>query len=351
LRQFSFSVLPDGTEIKPVYKPGKDGKQTLDVAATWAKVSDETLKENWRKALRLSQPWARAAGADWYPGVHARAERLTQQYGEVFEKRWGVKLTPDLVATFFATYSENNGWDGNLVGVRRLLDGTGSEYRGSLADFKYSEASDYAGIKAGKYGTKYTVPSAPPTAKQLKKIQDLKAGKKIEGTRPPMFQLPGEGNKWFRLYDFHVNKSLRAMQNPRGGIADLRENATTAPKPADFGANIAGDYSKATADRWVARIILHTDDGGFAESMRGYAKTTGGVSDRIGYKRMSKALQDVADEPEFKDQGLNAAAVQAIPWVHVVGPLGAIGDIDDLSSYASVKAETLRKAAEFGEVS
>jgi hypothetical protein len=58
----------------------------------------------------------------------------------------------------------------------------------------------------------------------------------------------------------------------------------------------------------------------------------------------------VAREPEFRDRGLNAAAVQAIPWVHVVGPLGSIGEIDDLTDYASVKAETLRKAAELGDV-
>ena len=131
-------------------------------------------------------------------------------------------------------------------------------------------------------------------------------------------------------------------------MADLRENDRGAPKPADFAANIAGDYSRATADRWVARILLHTDDAVFAEKMRGYSKTTKGVSDRIGYKRMSQALMDVAAEPEFA--GLNAAAVQGIPWVQVVGPLGSIGEIDDLSSYGSVEAETLRKAAAMGDV-
>lgn len=331
--------MPDGTEIKPVYTTTKSGKKQLDVAATWAKVSDETLRQNWRLALRQSKPWAQKAGADWYPGVHRLAERLTAKYKDTFEKRWGIKLTPELTASFFAAYSENNGWDGNLVGVRRLLDGTGTEYAGELKDFKYEEASDYKGIKAGKYGIKYVIPADEPSASQLAKLK--------EGKRIPQFQIPGYKG-WYRLYDFHVNKALRAMQNPRGGIADLRENDATAPKPADFGANIAGDYSRATADRWVARIILHTDDGDFAESMRGFTKTKNKVPNRIGYQRMSQALQEVAREPEFAH--LNAAAVQAIPWIDVVGPLGSIGEIDDLTSYASVKAETLRKAAEFGDV-
>jgi hypothetical protein len=347
--------LPGGETITPVFKEGKGGKKTLDLEGTWATVSDETLKENWRKALRDAAPWAQKAGVDWYPGVNRLANKLTDKYGKQFEKRWGIKLTPDLTAAFFAAYSENNGWDGNLVGVRRLLDGTGNEYLGVLKDFKYSEASNYRGIKAGKYGTKYVIPASTPSperiAKARAKIEEnyAKKGKVApkDATGLSEFQIPGETG-WYRLYDFHVNKALRAAQNPRGGIADLRENDATAPKPADFGANIAGDYDKATADRWVARIILHSDDGVFSESMRGYSKTTGGVPDRIGYKRMSKALQDVSKEPEFAH--LNAAAVQAIPWVHVVGPLGSIGEIDDLSSYASVKAETLRKAAEFGDV-
>ena len=307
-------------------------------------------------ALRQAAPWAQKAGKDWYPGVHRLATKLTAKYGDVFEKRWGIKLTPDLTASFFAAFSENNGWDGNLVGVRRLLDGTGTEYVGALKDFKYEEASDYKGIKEGKYGIKYVVPADEPSEKRIANARakvEAKArekGKPIPGpevTGLSEFQIPGYSG-WYRLYDFHVNKCLRAMANPRGGIADLRENDATAPKPADFGANIAGDYSRATADRWVARIILHTDDAGFAESMRGFTKTKNKVPNRIGYQRMSQALQEVSREPEFSH--LNAAAVQGIPWVHVVGPLGSIGEIDDLSSYASVKAETLRKAAEFGDV-
>lgn len=319
-------------EPKAVVTP----KGTVDVGASWAAIDRDKLKENWRKAIRDSQDWAKKAGAAWYPGVHEMTTRMTRDFGDEFEKRWGVKMTPDLAAAFFAAYSENNNWAGNLVGVRKFLDGSGTQYLGKLADYHYEEASDYAGITAGKYGSKYSIPSD-----EEPKYDEN--GKSTNG----VYKIPGVEGNW-KNYDFHVNKAIRAIQNPRGGVADLRENAITAPKPADFAANIAGDYSKATSDRWVARILLHTDDTVFAEKMRNYAPKSKGVVTPEGYNNMSQILQEVAEEPEFAH--LNAAAVQAIPWVQVVGPLGSIGYIDDLSSYSTVVAETLKRAAEFGDV-
>jgi hypothetical protein len=68
-----------------------------------------------------------------------------------------------------------------------------------------------------------------------------------------------------------------------------------------------------------------------------------------GYRRMSRILQEVAAEPEFAYLG-NAAAIQAVPWVQVVGPKGSIGYVEDLTSITSVNAEVERRAAEFGTV-
>lgn len=318
--------VPTGTEIKPIYKLNPDGsivtkldKKTgelikqVDCKAVWDKLlADdgaglEVLRQNWREAVKATQPWAMAAGKRWYPDLGKLADRLVGMYGKVFQDEWGIPLTHDLVSTFFATFSENNKWAGNLLGVRKFLDGTGARPFGlKLADYDYAKR-------------KMTIV--------------------VDGKNKTVYRWLTEEGK---PYDFHVDKSLRAMKNPRGGIADLRENADTAPKPADFGANIAGDYSRGTADRWVSRIMLHTDDKNFAEQMRSYGVTKAGKHDPLGYKRFSQILSDLA--PEYPD--LNVAALQAGPWIQVVGPSGSIAYIEDLSSMEAINLETLRRVKE-----
>lgn len=331
--------IADGEEVKPVYALNPDGtvkmkqvidkdyrvasgakkptpmvdehgkpvmRPVIDVRATWDKVSDETLKENWRMAIRQSAPWAQEAGKVWYPEVNRWAQYMTDKYGDSFAEQWGMKLTPDLMASFIAAYSENNSWAGNLLGIRKFLDGTGS-----ITGYDKDTLKDF----------------------------DIDQARKVK------FRNPKTG----AAYDFHVAKALRAMQNPEGGVADLRRFDKDSPKPADFASNIAGDYDKATADRWVARIMLHASDYDFADQMWQASRTVNKQTDRYGYKRLSTALQEVSQEPEFKYLG-NAAAVQAVPWVQVVGPMGSIGYIEDLENFASINAETLSRAQEFGDV-
>ena len=76
------------------------------------------------------------------------------------------------------------------------------------------------------------------------------------------------------------------------------------------------------------------------------AVITDGARDPLGYKLMSKVLEEVA--AEFP--GRTAAAAQAGPWVEVVGASGSIACIEDLTSVESVNRETLRKFKEFGGV-
>lgn len=310
--------IKEGTEVKPIYQMNADGTfqmmeikdedtgekslvKKVDVAATWAQLEKDgykVLEDNWKAALDASEPWAKELGAKWYPDLTKMCDTFVEKYGEQFQKEWGIPLTRDLAASFIAAWSENNKWAGNLIGVRKWLDGSGSRpYFVPLNSYDYSLRKEYA--------------------KKYKELTGSDTG-----------------------YDFHVDKAMRAMKNPLGGVADLRSNATTAPKPADFAANAAGDYMRGTTDRWVARIMLHTDDKGFAEQMRTYARTVNKVNDPVGYKRMAEVLERVA-----KERGMDTSSVQAIPWVHVVGPLGSVAYINDLSSYDAIKAETLAEVS------
>ena len=332
--------ITEGKQIKAVLVDGKPS-----VAATYEKYSKgkgrEILKENWRLALKHSQMWALEAGKVWYPELNKLTKRLATLYAKEFESAWGVKLTPDLVATFMATYSENNKWVMNLVGVRKFLDGTGgTPYERNPIGLTVHE------LLAPR--EKFTLDKFDYDKRKIKTPHlEFKKGKKGE---PDTIVVKREAYRWLTeegtAYDFHVDKSLRAIKNPRGGIADLRENDSGAPKPADFGANAAGDYDKGTADRWVARIMMHTEDDDFAESLRNFAITKDGVRDPVGYKLMSEVLEEVAAE-----LGMDVAAAQAGPWIQVVGPSGAIAYIEDLSSVSAVNRETLRRVKEFGEVS
>ena len=351
--------IANGTEIKAVTVGGKS-----DIAATFAKFSTgkgrEQLKENWRQAIKGMHAWAREAGKAWYPELNRLCVRLTGMYSDVFKKNLGVELTPDLVSAFMGAFSENNKWANNLVGVRKFLDGTGSmpQHR-NLIGLTVNE------LTAGPDARKFSLAAYDYDKRKVAGLQyDSETGKIVKNTQmyrwlsdlPPSAGIveakpielqQRDGKEYIGLnYDFHVDKALRAAENPKGGVADLRGNASTAPKPADFAANAAGDYSRGTADRWVARIMLHTDDDKFAEKLRNYAVTKDGKRDPLGYKMMSKILEEVAAEfPE-----LTVAAAQAGPWVEVVGPMGSIAYIEDLTSVESVNKETLRRVIAFGEV-
>ena len=116
---------------------------------------------------------------------------------------------------------------------------------------------------------------------------------------------------------FHRKKARAAVEYADGALKWLEQHAS--PKIYNFGSNIAGRYGQATVDRWVSRIMLHTDDYEFADNVWGAIKTTNGVKSRPGYERFDRILKEL--QAEYPN--LDVAALQAIPWVHVVGPRGA----------------------------
>ena len=348
------SRITEGVEIKPILKDGKPDK-----AATFAWLSSkegrEVLKENWRLAMKHTEMWALQAGKVWYPELNRLTKRLQGIYAEAFQDNWGIPLTNDLVASFIGSWSENNLWAGNLVGVRKFLDGTGSK-----PEFKNSIGRHISEILAGP--ERFT--SLDQYDYSRRKVTGIELN-----TKTGKFEKKTNLNRWLsgastefqvlgdcsvlpgatapgKAYDFHVNKALRAIQNPEGGVIDFRQHADTAPKPADFAANADGDYSRGTADRWVARIMLHTEDEKFAEALRTTKKTKGGEVDPVGYKLFSSILQELADEYP----GLDVAALQAGPWIEVVGPLGSVAYVENLESLDTVNQETLLRVKEFGEI-
>lgn len=102
----------------------------------------------------------------------------------------------------------------------------------------------------------------------------------------------------------------------------------------------SGREDNSAIDRWMARVQLHTDDPAFAEKMRSATKTEKGVNNNYGYHRLEASIRRISREPEFA--GYPATQLQAMPWVHLVGPDGVLGDIQDLSSDAAATAEAKR---------
>ena len=313
------------------------------------------LKENWRLAMKHTEMWALQAGKVWYPQLNRLTKRLQGIYAEAFQDNWGVPLTNDLVASFIGSWSENNLWAGNLVGVRKFLDGTGSkpEFRNSIGRHVseiLAGPKQFTSLDQYDY-SKRKVTGIEWNAKKKKFEKKTNINRWLSGASTE-FQVIGDcsvlpgATAPGKAYDFHVDKALRAMQNPEGGVIDFRQHADTAPKPADFAANADGDYSRGTADRWVARIMLHTEDDDFAEAIRTKNKTKNGVDDPVGYKLFSDILQELADEYP----GLNVAALQAGPWIEVVGPLGSVAYVENLESLDTVNQETLLRVKEFGEI-
>lgn len=263
--------IPHGTEIQPI----RTARGTLDKKGTWDSVSDETLRENWRAALRDSDKFAWESGKVWYSDLNQLCTNLASTYGANFRANWGVDLTPDLVAGIMSSYSTNNGWAMNLVGVEQFLSGT---------------------AKLNKL--------AEPTAMH------------------------------FQNKDWGVKPLLSYLRSGKGTVVDYYAENLSAPKPFNFLKSIKGDEDAACVDRWVSRIMLHTNDYKFADEMWAAESKEGG---RYGFQRMRQAILDVANEPEFA--GYTSYMLQAIPWVQVNGGDLAVANLDVGELFTASKAE------------
>ena len=304
------SRLPKGTEIKPVYKLNKDGtvklsksgKPQVDVAGTWASISDSTLDENLRLALRQAQPWAVEAGTTWYPGVRRMATRLTKQYAKSFKQQHGVDLSPDLLGGLVSVFSRNNGWIRNIVGVRQFLD--------------------------------------DPFAEKPKKDKETGETKMV---KPMHVTMTGGATN---LIEFVKARREAGETDDHAIVEAFFASYPTAPKPHRFWRSIMGDEDNSAIDRWMARVQLHTDDPEFAEKMRSATKTVKGVKNNYGYHRLEASIKRISREPEFA--GYTATQLQASAWVQLVGPDGVLGDIQDLSTDRAALAEARNYGAAQG---
>jgi hypothetical protein len=281
--------IEGGTSVTPIFKVKKDGKlqlkeytldekkgikmvlPVLDLKATWDSISDDVLKENWRNAIRQSARWAREAGDVWYEDLLELSTNLARKYKKPFKEKYGLDLTPELVAGMMSSYSTNNSWAGNLVGVQVFLSET----------------------------FKNEVPSV------------FKRG----AVDPKAIHFQNE--------DWGVKPLLQYLKAGKGSVIDYFAENASAPKPYNFVMSILGKADAATVDRWVARIMLNTDDFWIADAMWGFKTKDLG---RVGFDRMKQILVELSQEPEFA--GLTAFDVQAIPWIHVVGPDGALARLD-----------------------
>jgi hypothetical protein len=266
--------IPEGTEIQPIYQVNKDGS-----------VKTKPVYEEVRKGRKL-----------------VKTDKVLYQ-----------KPVLDVQATLDAIPDEvlKNNWRIAIEAARNSEGGWAYE-AGKVWYPELGEVADY-------WSKKY----AEPFRKQF-------------GRNPTrddvavIFAMYSENNSWagnllgVRQFmegtstSFHRKKARAAVTYKDGALAWLEENAS--PKIYNFGSNIAGRYSQATVDRWVSRIILHTDDYEFADNIWAATKTVNKVESRPGYERFDRILRELT--AEYPD--LNTAAVQAIPWVHVVGPRGAV---------------------------
>lgn len=307
--------LPNGIEVAPIYARNKDGsirmtkpvqnkktgkwsepKPQLDAVATWRSVPDSVLDENLRQAIRQSKPWAVEAGKEWYPGVRRRVDMMRDQYSDKFKEQHGIELSPPVAAGLIASYSRNSGWVRNIVGVRQFLD--------------------------------------DPHARNPK-----------SGATDMHITMPGGAND---LIKFVKKRHAAGKTDDDQNVGDFFKSFPGAPKPMNFYHSIMGREENGTVDRWMTRIMLHTDDTDFAQKMVSASatrtlKNADGSKRKVevnyGFSRMRSSMLRVAREPEFK--GLSPIQLQAIPWVHVVGPEGAVGYVSDLSSDAAATAEML----------
>ena len=288
--------FPEGIEVKPVYKA--DG--TLDKVASLKNVPDEVLHENIRLALRQCAPWTVEAGTRWYPGARKLSGRLTEKYSGKFQQDHGIELNEAVTGGLISVYSRNNGWIRNVVGVRQFLDNPNS-------------------VNA--------------------------AGKK------PMHVTMKGGA--LELISFVKARHAAGYKDDFKNVDDFFGQSSTAPKPHNFFRSIMGNEDNAAIDRWMARIILHTDNTDFAAAIvgasrsrmvgpKGKGKTRHKVEVNSNFSRMRAALRHVAREPEFA--GFTTSQLQAIPWIHLVGPVGAVGDVTDLSSDSAAKRGILAVA-------
>jgi hypothetical protein len=298
--------MPGGIEVKPIYKTNKAGKRTLDKVATWDSVPDAVLDENLRQALRQSKKWAVEAGKRWYPGVRRLSDQMTKKYSKKFKEDHGVELSAPVAAGIISCYSRNNGWIRNIVGVRQYFDNPDSVAPKKLKD-----------------GTTKMVKPMHVTMKGG--VDDLLA--------------------------FVKKRQKAGDRDDKKIVDDFFAQYSTAPKPHNFYKSIMGDEQNGTIDRWMTRIMLHTDDSKFAGNMVGASasrtlKNADGTKRKVevnyGFSRMRSSMLRVAREPEFA--GLTPIQMQAISWVHLVGPVGSVGYISDLSSDSAAKTEILGTA-------
>ena len=283
-----YKVKADGTLQLRETAVDKDGKikmmlPVIDQKATWDSISDEVLKQNWRAGLRSAEQWAREAGSVWYDDLRELVTNLADTYRDSFRERYGLDLTPDLVAGIISSYSTNNSWVGNLVGVQKFL--------------------------AGTFGN-----GVPSTFK--------------DGQLDPKAI-------HFQNEDWGVKPLLEYLKAGKGTVTDYFAENKDAPKPYNFVRSILGDPEAATIDRWVTRIMLHTNDYWLADTLWSSSSQADG---RYGFDRMKRIIQEISQEPEFA--GLTAYDIQAIPWVHVNGPAGAVAKLEVSSLYDASLSET-----------
>jgi hypothetical protein len=180
-------------------------------------------------------------------------------------------------------------------------------------------------------------------------VTDKKTGKKKTVMVKPMHvEMVGGAND---LIKYVKTRHNTGDHDDKKIVDDFFGQYSTAPKPHNFYASIMGDEQNGTIDRWMSRIMLHTDDAGFAASMvaagasRTIKDSKGGkkkVEVNYGFSRMRSSMLRVAREPEFA--GLTPIQLQAIAWIHLVGPSGSVGYISDLSSDKAAKTEILGSA-------
>lgn len=316
--------MPNGIEVKPIYARNKDGsikmsksklnkktgkwskpKPVLDKIATWNSIPDAVLDENLRQAMRQAKPWAVEAGKEWYPGARRLSSQLTKKYAAKFKKDHGIELSAPVAAGIISCFSRNNGWIRNIVGVRQYFD-------------------------------------------DPERLSPKKKDGKTTMVKPMHITMKGGVND---LLAFVKKRHAAGDSNDKKIVDDFFAQYSTAPKPHNFYKSIMGDEQNGTIDRWMTRIMLHTDDSSFAGSMVGAGasrtlKNADGSKRKVevnyGFSRMRASMLRVAREPEFR--GLTPIQMQAIAWVHLVGPVGSVGYISDLSSDSAAKAEILSTA-------
>lgn len=310
------SRIKEGKSIEPVFYVKRDGtlrmsEQTIEMTvrgkkveekvfmpvidqkATWDSISDETLAANWRAAIDAAESWAVEAGMLWYDDLRDLCVNLAAAYGDSFKRRYDIELTPEVVAGIISSYSTNNGWSGNLVGAVKFLSDTFDKGLGEKG--------------GGKIGF-YKSGSIDPRAMHF---QNAKWGVK------PMIQYLQKG----------------------GTVVEYFANNKDAPKPYNFVMSILGDRDAATVDRWVARIMLHTNDYWLADKLWASSSKSEG---RYGFDRMKRIIQKVAEE----DGGMAAYMAQAIPWVHVNGPRGAVAELEVAALFDAATSVKPNKAVE-----